>query len=47
MNSGHGSLGWTNSLASAKIIDDLLAKKPHKDFNFLNKEIHELNNHNQ
>ena len=41
INSGHGSLGWTNSLASAKIIDDLLAKKPNKDFNFLNKEIHE------
>jgi D-amino-acid dehydrogenase len=44
INSGHGSLGWTNSLASAKIIDDLLAKKPNKDFNFLNKEIHEEKN---
>jgi D-amino-acid dehydrogenase len=46
INSGHGSLGWTNSLASAKIIDDLLAKKTHKDFNFLNKEIHETMDRN-
>lgn len=44
INSGHGSLGWTNALASAKIIDDLLAKKPNKDFNFLNKEIYETIN---
>ena len=47
INAGHGSLGWTNALASAKIIDDLLAKKPNKDFNFLNKEIHEIKNQNQ
>jgi D-amino-acid dehydrogenase len=47
INSGHGSLGWTNALASAKIIDDLLAKKPNKDFNFLNKEIHEIKNQDQ
>ncbi len=47
VNSGHGSLGWTNALASAKIIDDLLAKKPNKDFNFLNKEIHQIKNPNQ
>ena len=47
INTGHGSLGWTNCLASAKIIDDLLAKKSNKDFNFLNKEIHEIQNHNQ
>ncbi len=42
INAGHGSLGWTNALASAKIIDDLLAKKEIKDFNFLNKELHEI-----
>jgi len=44
INAGHGSLGWTNSLASAKIIDNLIAKKENKDFNFLNKELHEIDN---
>ncbi len=44
INAGHGSLGWTNALASAKIIDNLLAKKENKDFNFLNKDLYEITN---
>jgi len=35
LNVGHGSLGWTNSLASAKIVADEISENPHKDFSFL------------
>ena len=35
LNVGHGSLGWTNSLASANIIASEIKGNHQKDFNFL------------
>jgi len=39
LNTGHGSLGWTMSAASGKIISDLVAEKRGRKFNFLSEEI--------
>lgn len=47
LNSGHGSLGWTNSLSSAKIIADKISyenepQKIDEQFNFLNDELNDI-----
>ena len=40
VNTGHGSLGWSNSFASAKIIGDvMLNKNLNSKFSFFDKEI--------
>ncbi len=38
LNTGHGSLGWTMSAASAKISSDLVVNKKHERFSFLEQE---------
>jgi len=38
LNSGHGSLGWTQSLASGKIIDDLITTNKTHNLDFLSAE---------
>ena len=38
INSGHGSLGWTLSAGSAKIIADLVVDKKNAEFSFLEEE---------
>jgi D-amino-acid dehydrogenase len=35
LNTGHGSLGWTLALASAKILSDILDNKSNQEFDFL------------
>ncbi|MFM8186249.1 MAG: FAD-dependent oxidoreductase, partial [Alphaproteobacteria bacterium] len=39
LNVGHGSLGWTNSLASGKIVADEISENHHKDFKFLSDDL--------
>ncbi len=39
LNSGHGSLGWTLSAASGKILSDLVSDNPDKKFEFLTEEL--------
>jgi glycine/D-amino acid oxidase-like deaminating enzyme len=39
LNSGHGSLGWTLSAASGKILSDLVSDNPDKKFEFLEEEL--------
>jgi len=38
VNSGHGSLGWTLSAASGKILSDIIAGKKDQKFSFLEEE---------
>lgn len=38
LNTGHGSLGWTLSTASGKILSELVADKKDKRFSFLEEE---------
>ncbi|MDX2083645.1 MAG: FAD-dependent oxidoreductase [Rickettsiales bacterium] len=38
INAGHGSLGWTMSAASAKIVSQLVIEKRNEKFAFLNQE---------
>ena len=44
LNTGHGSLGWTLALASAKITSDLIENKSVGQFEFLSHENIEPNN---
>ncbi|GDX35505.1 D-amino acid dehydrogenase [Alphaproteobacteria bacterium] len=39
LNTGHGSLGWTLSLASGKILSDLINNHTSPAFDFLNNEL--------
>ena len=45
LNTGHGSLGWTNSLSSAKIISEIINHKTLDDFKFLQDEFIQIYNH--
>lgn len=38
LNSGHGSLGWTLSCGSAKILSEIISQKNNPEFSFLKKE---------
>lgn len=38
LNVGHGSLGWTLSAASGKILSDLVSDQPNPNFGFLEEE---------
>lgn len=38
LNTGHGSLGWTLSLASGKILSDLIDHHVHQQFEFLDNQ---------
>lgn len=38
LNAGHGSLGWTLSAGSGKILADLVSDQPNKNFGFLEEE---------
>ena len=39
LNTGHGSLGWTMSAGSGKILADLVSDSKGRKFNFLNEEL--------
>ena len=39
LNTGHGSLGWTLSAASGKVITDLVLENRGRKFNFLDEEL--------
>ncbi|MBU6140942.1 MAG: FAD-dependent oxidoreductase [Proteobacteria bacterium] len=39
LNTGHGSLGWTLSAGSGKILADLVSNSPERKFAFLNEEL--------
>lgn len=39
LNTGHGSLGWTMSAGSGKIISEIIGEKKGRKFNFLEEEL--------
>lgn len=41
LNTGHGSLGWTLSAASGKILSDLVSNQTNPRFHFLDEELEE------
>jgi D-amino-acid dehydrogenase len=41
LNTGHGSLGWTLSAGSAKILSDLVSDQKDERFGFLEEELEE------
>ncbi len=43
LNTGHGSLGWTLSAASGKVLSDLISGNPDKNFGFLEEEAKDWN----
>ena len=45
LNTGHGSLGWTNSLASGQIISKIIKNKIPDNFKFLEEEFVQIYNH--
>lgn len=45
LNVGHGSLGWTLSAASGKILSNLASDQPDPNFGFLEEEEEEISSH--